>query len=144
MGQADVYGGCLSDYVYLKGLGGPYRECHDELDMSSRNRTLVYYKKGDVEWGTKLEITSAVETKISDEVKIYPNPAQDKVNINIPNIGIGDYSVSIYDVLGNEVKQAKIQESNSIINIENLETGIYMLKILNNGVVVKFEKLIIE
>lgn len=143
LGQADVMG-CLSNYVYPKGLGGPYHECMDENDMSSSSRNLVYYKKGDKEWGTKLDITSAVESELSDKVKIYPNPAQDKVNINIPNIGIGDYSVSIYDVLGNVVKHSKIQESNSIINIENIETGIYMLKILNNGAVVKFEKLIIE
>lgn len=128
---------------YLKGLGGAYYY-YSMSDISSSSRNLVYYKKGDVEWGTKLNITSAVESNISEDIKIYPNPAQDKVNINIPNIGIGDYSVSIYDVLGNVIKHSKIQESNSIINIENIETGIYMLKISNNAAVVKFEKLIIE
>ena len=128
---------------YLKGLGGPYYDFEYD-EVCSSVRMLVYYKKGDIEWGTKLNITSAVEAEISDQVRIYPNPAQEKVNINIPNFGVGNYFVSIYDVLGNEVKQAKIQESNSIINIENLETGIYMLRISNFSGVIKSEKLIIE
>jgi hypothetical protein len=37
---------------------------------------LVYYKKGDEEWGTPLVIVGVDEAKTLHDVKVYPNPAR--------------------------------------------------------------------
>ncbi|MFA5046733.1 MAG: T9SS type A sorting domain-containing protein [Paludibacter sp.] len=48
--------GCSPEYMYMKGLGGPYSECWGM--MGDRLKTeLVYYKKGSDSWGTPFKST---------------------------------------------------------------------------------------
>ncbi len=70
--------------------------------------------------------------------KIFPNPANDNINIKIYNEKAGDIRFSIIDIMGNEVYKEKQWCSKGIvserISLENLGSGSYHLRIiLPNG-----------
>lgn len=66
-----------------------------------------------------------VNDNLSDVVSIYPNPAVNELNVNIPsNIEIN--SAVLYDVLG---KDTGLKLVNGSFNTSNLARGVYMLNI---------------
>lgn len=68
-------------------------------------------------------------------VKLYPNPASDKITVK----GLEDTtSYKIYNILGAEITTGNIAESGSI-NVKNFALGVYFLK-FENGKTYKFIK----
>lgn len=63
----------------------------------------------------------------SNKISIYPNPASDFINIKI--VESVDFSTEIYNMLGKKVRTYKNQKT---INISNLTSGIYILKIFDS------------
>ncbi|MGV6829216.1 MAG: T9SS type A sorting domain-containing protein [Flavobacteriales bacterium] len=60
----------------------------------------------------------------------YPNPANETINLNAQeNIE----SVSIFNILGQEVVSQTINATSSQINVSNLATGTYIMKVNVNG-----------
>lgn len=67
----------------------------------------------------------AVGDNIADLVSVFPNPAQDVLNVNIPsNIEVS--SSALYDVLG---KNTGVQLVNGQMNTSNLARGVYILNV---------------
>lgn len=65
----------------------------------------------------------------NDEFKVYPNPANDIIYLETENTNENLF-ISIIDMYGREVKQSKLQKE---INVEDLASGIYVLKIYNSS-----------
>jgi hypothetical protein len=70
---------------------------------------------------------------LSDEVtnepkplSIYPNPAHAEIAFDLP---IEQATLTIFDITGKEVKQAQLQGGNQRLNIENLESGVYLIRV---------------
>ncbi|WP_111683919.1 endonuclease [Winogradskyella tangerina] len=61
-----------------------------------------------------------------DNVRIYPNPAKDILNIDLQNNV--DTTIEIYDILGKRILKRQIN-SEKRLNIQDLKSGIYILKI---------------
>lgn len=59
---------------------------------------------------------------------VYPNPFKDNVTVNIPNL-ITEAQLSIYSVNGQLLSLLKTQETTTIIKNENLDKGVYFIKI---------------
>lgn len=80
----------------------------------------------------------------SDSFKIYPNPTNGLLNINI-NDYIGDLQINVYDLNGRQVYNQNVTNFNNTnaINLGSLSAGIYVLKLqgenLNHS-----EKIILE
>jgi hypothetical protein len=73
---------------------------------------------------------------------IYPNPAKNELFIESEE---GSITVLVQTISGQLVMQEKINGAQAKLNIENLENGAYLLRIINNdGVTLKAEKLIIS
>ena len=64
---------------------------------------------------------------LNDEVSIFPNPANDFLNIGIAGKG---YSTLISDMSGKLVMQSKDQQS---LDTSKLKNGVYLLKVTRNG-----------
>jgi len=103
------------------------------LDSNARTATI---QLDEVRIGnTWLEVTTSPTAGISDnnlssKVKVYPNPANDFLNIE--TIGISISSVEMYNLLGKNV----LTQNNSInnkIDISHLSSGIYLLKVNAEG-----------
>ena len=137
---------CTFDYEYIRGLGGPY---YSYLNWGpfclGEERKLVYYKKGNVTWGTPLIINNTRDISIDPKIKIYPNPARKKINIDL---GSENYqhslSVFIYDTQSRIKKTGYIHSGNTAIDVSDLSAGIYVLKITDNGRPLKIDKIVIE
>lgn len=72
-------------------------------------------------------VASLVGTTAENAVNVYPNPVKDVLNINAK----GDYSYQLISTDGKIVKDGN--QSESAVNVQSLPTGIYIMKITQNG-----------
>lgn len=63
---------------------------------------------------------------------VYPNPTKDILNIDIP-YAIGTSKLKLYDVQGRFVMETSTNNTHEVMNIENLQSGVYMLSIENES-----------
>jgi hypothetical protein len=62
-------------------------------------------------------------------LKIFPNPSNHLININVPN-AIQPYSVDLYSIIGQRVLETYNQKT---IDVSNLSNGIYIIKVRQQG-----------
>jgi Secretion system C-terminal sorting domain/Pregnancy-associated plasma protein-A len=73
-------------------------------------------------------------------IRVYPNPVSQYFMISSLQTQIDE--VEIYNTLGQLVKNQKLTQSNNVINIEELASGTYYLRIYNEGKFLKSDKVI--
>jgi len=90
-------------------------------------------------------LITAVKENISDDFSfsLFPNPTSDFVNVNINNKNITKFKLNIYNLMGTLVITKRFRHNYNQINIENLNSGVYIIEVNINGSVKK-QKLIIE
>ena len=87
---------------------------------------------------------TSIQNKNMDlHVKLYPNPAQNVVNIDLLNTILVDQNVKILDISGKVVLSSVLGNSSSSLNIENLRSGIYFM-VINTASERIVEKLIVQ
>jgi uncharacterized delta-60 repeat protein len=64
-------------------------------------------------------------------ISIYPNPATNILNIELPNQNLKNCQANIYSYNGSLLKTETL--NNQTIDIANLPQGLYFIEILNNG-----------
>jgi D-alanyl-D-alanine carboxypeptidase len=67
----------------------------------------------------------------SNEVSIFPNPANEIIKIDLGKIYPNSH-VEIYDITGKLILKEELQEKLSSISTEKIDNGIYFLKITEN------------
>ena len=72
-------------------------------------------------------VNSLVGVNAENVVNVYPNPVKDVLNINAK----GDYNYQLISTDGKIVKDG--DQSVSAINVQNLPTGMYIMKITQDG-----------
>lgn len=92
-----------------------------------------------IEFDIKFEISvdgvSSVELGKPGEFTLYPNPANDRVKLNISDEQESLFvnsNVKIYDLLGNKVLEFDNYNANQELNIANLTPGRYIQAITNS------------
>lgn len=75
-------------------------------------------------------VLSANYFENTDMFKVYPNPANNNLNISILNYS-GKLNIQLFDLNGRVVVEQKVDSFNleSTINIQSLQAGVYMLKV---------------
>lgn len=129
--------GGRSDYYY-KALGGPYYKA-DTGPAVSHERSLVYYKKGSSEWGSAYVITDVELTHISNEIKVYPNPASSLIYVDFPKF-VESLNFELFDWSGKLVLKKTVSSSIELIDISNLKKGLYFYIIENDIALIKSGK----
>jgi hypothetical protein len=81
----------------------------------------------------------AIQSKTGAEVKIYPNPAYDKVTISGVTTG---NTIRVADVTGKVVIEQKAEGNLATVNLGNLSTNMYILQVVENGKVVHSQKIV--
>jgi len=99
------------------------------LKLRDHDRTLFIYTHGRGSWVAKLsdEVTS-IKKEVSKAMSIFPNPAQDLVNLSIDK---GIYK--LFSLNGQVVQTGEVIDG--IINVTNLYSGNYFLKAESNGTI---------
>ncbi|MDP1801483.1 MAG: T9SS type A sorting domain-containing protein [Bacteroidota bacterium] len=84
-----------------------------------------------VKWNTKQSLFVGVKenTTNNSSIKIYPNPTNDILNIDVDIINGNSSKLQILNSLGQIVREEKIKDPKSQINISQLPSGVYTLKV---------------
>jgi hypothetical protein len=73
-----------------------------------------------------------VEANENIDLKVYPNPASNRINIQ-SNFQLINAEYIISDLFGNTILQGKIMNENTNIEIANFSKGIYLLTVKNDA-----------
>lgn len=84
----------------------------------------------------------SIDTINTAKTTIYPNPANDILNVNLSNEIENAYK-KIYTIRGEMCMSKKLNDFDKQFNISILPIGIYIISIINNGITYRF-KLVIE
>ncbi len=116
---------------------GAYRVKGGRAQIRWANTT---YKKADFE-NQPLSIEDNQFTLSS--IKTYPNPTSGSFTIQLKNID--NASISIYNLLGKKVYQKmNVKESLEVVNHNRFETGVYLIKVVDENKKVYRNKLVIN
>jgi hypothetical protein len=138
-----MFDGCARNNTYFKGLGGPYYKCTNCCSQGGEERKLVYYKKGETEWGEKLVITGVSEIKVNSNLKFFPNPAESFINVSNPS-NLKIKKIELIDFSGRIVQMWNANDcAGNKLNIQNISPGVYLLK-AETDAGVKSEKLVVH
>jgi glucuronoarabinoxylan endo-1,4-beta-xylanase len=81
--------------------------------------------------GTREETTNIVSTLVNKPIQIYPNPARDKLQINLPE-NTGNVYWVVLNPLGKVLLTGTL-EPNKFVNIHSLENGVYLIQLQHSG-----------
>lgn len=96
--------------------------------------------------GTLMALGASVGIKedlINGNVFIYPSPTNGLLNINFTTAPLNT-KIEIYSTLGSLVTQEILSDKNNTINISNLSSAVYYMKVLVGNKVVAVKKIIRE
>jgi hypothetical protein len=64
--------------------------------------------------------------------EMFPNPASENLTIQLPS-GSKNASVAFYDYIGRMALTQKVSQANNQINVQELSSGVYIIKVLADG-----------
>lgn len=70
-----------------------------------------------------------INLTVVEGVKAYPNPVSSQLNIELPAMTEGQYSIRLLDAAGNTILQQQGKKGNNFINTSKLPVGNYMLEV---------------
>mgnify|MGYP001481906449 CR=1 FL=1 len=77
-----------------------------------------------------------VDNRLLEKLKIYPNPTHSDISIEFKSISISDITILVYDMLGKEIFNKKINsfsgDFSQKINLGDYSEGIYNVNIMTN------------
>lgn len=122
--------GCGKVY-YVYDEVGPNGSAHSESE-------LVYFKKGDEEWGEEqiiIGIGDGPNMSTMNSLKVYPNPASVQVAFELPEISM-ESTLKIMDIFGKTITEYPIVRGQESLNWDcsNYKRGVYFYKTIIGGV----------
>lgn len=74
-------------------------------------------------------VTSIENNAIELSMVVYPNPSTDYLKLKIETSDIENYQYQLYDIKGNLIVNKMIIAEETEINMQNLLSGIYIMKV---------------
>jgi hypothetical protein len=106
------------------------------LTSLQRNLFFVFHCPGDTTEDFELENIAAnvVTTKHAlavrtSEFKIYPNPVKDVLNVDIGTAG-KNYQIKIFNSIGVQIREIEAGSSKTQVNVRDLKSGTYFMRII--------------
>lgn len=84
--------------------------------------------------------TGVESTKESISIKVYPNPATDRLNVNVGDITA---KVTVFDITGKTISTTDNVSGTFEIDVTNFKKGIYMVKV-NSGNATDVKKVVVK
>lgn len=129
---------------YYKSLGIADDILISYITDNESKSTLVFYKKGNTTWGTRIVLgIENEESTILSSFKIAPNPTKETIHYSISG-NFEDGSITLINSSGIEVLKSPIRGNENTIDVRNLTPGLYFYQLSNNSKSIKTGKLIIE
>lgn len=107
----------------------------------NRNPFIDHPEYIDSIWGTPSS-TDNISSMILN-IEIYPNPATDATTIAISNSRVTNYSVNIYNNIGENIYTTFSSKSELTINLNNISNGTYIVRISDENGIYQTKKLVV-
>ena len=125
-----------TDFVYKSNSSINYTVTANGYQSVSGNLSISY---DDINENVILQSSSNIKSNKAVDISIYPNPAKDYITIQSNDL----FKISVFDITGKKVKEVNMRDNNTTINISNLKSGIYTVKLQNKKTVYD-KKIIIQ
>jgi hypothetical protein len=138
-----VYTGC--DYgVFVSGDKGQTWQSYDtgfpdvtmvfDLLVSPSDRYLYAFTHGRGVYKRSLsDLPTGIQHNMRTNVRVYPNPSSDYVQIEIPSAGEATYTAYFYNTEGKQILVNELSKENNYVNLKNIAAGAYVISIRRNG-----------
>ena len=90
-----------------------------------------FNSNGNELWKLTAANLSTSQFNSENEIKVYPNPTSNMVNIKYPNDFKGNYT--LYDKTGKLIYKNNINALDNQFTLENYASGLYLLVIANDN-----------
>ena len=77
-------------------------------------------------------------------IYVYPNPADEELNVLLNTLPEGKTTIEFHDVTGRLVLSEEIKENSTSINISSLKQGVYMYRIINGDNIIARDRIVKE
>ncbi len=128
--------------VYFTGWSGDGEFPWDDTTLEALSWVDLY--TGKIVNTDTTSVINAIQNhqNMSNIMSIYPNPAESYLNLKFTGNEEKIYLITITDITGKQMIVSQYSQSNPIINIENLDPGIYILNLLGEKEIdrIKFVK----
>lgn len=134
--ELDEFNDCYSPLMHSScrglsypGLGGPYYDCDYQSGPGGQWRKLVYYKKGDEEWGTSLTLSTSDHSEIQKSLlQTYPNPSTGSFRIALD---AGEYpaKVEVFDLRGQRLHHQYLSNEGVEVQLSAISPQLLILKV---------------
>jgi len=82
--------------------------------------------------GVLLPISTSIEENINLDVLVYPNPAVNVLNVTLNSNELFDLTIT--DLNGKNILTERVSNMSNMVDISNLSSGMYLLRIANSNV----------
>lgn len=118
--------------TYAEGLGMVYNEWDEQFGNHNQVK-LVYYQKGSETWGTPINFNVLLDREPrlpAPTVKVYPNPARDRMAVEIDGHAGEWGQLTLHDLQGRIVQSTPVEKGlrNELL-VADLVPGIYFYRI---------------
>ena len=140
----------ISSSLLVSG-GGFYKTTGVQMEWSIGDLAIDTYKnynfvtQGFIQGEKKLTLgqNEIINSFSINALKVYPNPFNNGFNLEVINTKANDYiSISIYDIIGKEVFYQNNAEAIQYINLDQLASSMYIVKVYVNNEVTGSIKII--
>lgn len=67
-------------------------------------------------------------------MKIFPNPADNYINVEVSRIVTGEIRMDVFNMLGQQVQSVNAQGNKAQINVANMPAGVYVVDCYSDGI----------
>jgi hypothetical protein len=115
---------------------------YEPVTLTINEERLVYYRKGSEEWGNPVYV-GIKDNFESLNVNIFPNPASTNINVVFSQFPKEPLIFELFDITGRLKRLYKFPKQKSVVlDINDLQKGVYILHIKSNKEISKSIKLI--
>ncbi len=124
----------INDTVFYDNNGG-------NLLIDGQNYSYVVlceYRDGALSYASNISSIQAIvgieELALENKIQITPNPTTENITITLNQTNEELFTIELFDVAGRNIKtfthnETISKQNNIVLNLENIQTGIYFLKI---------------
>ncbi|UKN01845.1 T9SS type A sorting domain-containing protein [Paracrocinitomix mangrovi] len=101
-----------------------------------------YYRIIQVKENLEPEYSEVISVNFKNDLEIYPNPANDKVNFIITEGTVANSYIIIEDAKGNRIETIVVESKQTELELNNYAQGIYLVKLYKNDILLEVQRLI--
>ncbi|MEY3236150.1 MAG: hypothetical protein RI883_251, partial [Bacteroidota bacterium] len=128
-----------SSAAIVQGAGTTSETQYYSIRLSEVSDELTYFRLKQTDFDGKSKVSDIIyvgcESDLSeDQIWLFPNPANNQITLTFGSSIVGNYAMSICDLLGKEIRRENItvaKNGSQVVDINQLAAGNYLINFVN-------------